>query len=432
MTTSPVPGELVLVGASHLRAPIGMRERLALSQAQAADLLAELTAGPGVDEALALSTCGRTEVYALASAPDGLESRLVAMLASRAGHEPAELMPVIRTAKGAAAVEHMHRVAAGLESMALGEAEILGQLRRAGELASEAGASGPTLARLLLSSLATGRRVRHETQIGLGRSAIASAVVGITSRHLGEPLKGSALVIGSGDTAAKTARALRTAGLGVTLVAGRRHERAVELAAELGCGVAAREDLPRLLTEVELVVACTSAPHQLVPAAMLARAIQARRGHKLVAIDLAVPRDIDPAARALDGVRLYDLDELESELGATAARRAAAVPAAEAIVAGEVDRFMRWTGVLEVVPTIKDLRAHSESAVFEALRRSDLAAHAEEDVLRAASQAAVTRLLHSPTLQLREAAARGDAGGLTHVVRCLFGLDTSPAPTSPV
>ena len=151
-----------------------------------------------------------------------------------------------------------------------------------------------------------------------------------------------------------------------------------------------------------------------------------------MAIDLAVPRDFDPAARALEGVQLYDLDELEGELRATAGRRIAAVPAAEAIVASEVERFMRWITTLGVVPTIKDLRAHSEGAVFEALRRSELAADAGEDILRATSAAIVTRLLHSPTLQLREAAAQGDADRLADAVRRLFGLDTIAPSTSGV
>jgi glutamyl-tRNA reductase len=423
MTGATARGELVLVGASHHSAPIWMRERLALSPAQAGEILEELVGSGGAPEALVLSTCGRTELYAVAAAPDELEAGLVERLASHGGRERAELAPALRTARGRSAVEHLHRVAAGLESMALGEAEILGQLRRAGQLAADARASGPILARMLASGLATGRRVRHETNLGLGRTALASAVVGIASRHLGRRPQGTALVIGSGDTGAKTARALRAAGLVVKLVAGRRQERARRVAAELGCDVASRDDLPRMLVDADLVVSCTSAPHQLVSTQLLAGALQSRRGRGLIAIDLAVPRDFDPAARALDGVRLYDLDELERELRATAGRRIAAVPAAEAIVAGEVDRFMRWAGTLSVVPTIKDLRAHSEGAVFEALRRSRLAADADEGLLRAACEAVVTRLLHSPTLHLREAAAQGDAERLTHVVRELFALD---------
>ena len=373
-----------------------------------------------------LSTCGRTEVYALASTPD-LESQLVTRLATHAGCEPAELASVVRTARGRAVVEHLHRVAAGLESMALGEVEILGQLRRAGELASAAGARGRILRRLVESSLACGRRVRHQTDIGLGRTAIASAVVGIASRHIGPDMNGSALVIGSGDTGAKTARALRSAGIDLTLVAGRRHERAGRVAAEVGCGVAALDDLPRLLSgggRGRLLHERAAPPPGC---GCPRRRVGSRTGRELVAIDLAVPRDFDPAVRAVEGVRLYDLDELEGELRATAGRRIAAVPGAEAIVAGEVERFMRWMTALGVVPTIKDLRAHSEGAVFEALRRSELAAGAEEQLLRATTEAIVTRLLHAPTLQLREAAAVGDVDRLASAVRGLFALDARAA-----
>ena len=427
-----MPGELLLVGASHRTAPIGLRERLAVEPERAAEMAAELIAEPGLEEALVLATCGRTELYALASEPEEAERRLTASLASHAGCRPEELAPGVRTARGYAVVAHLHRVAAGLDSMALGEVEILGQLRRASALASAAGPRGRILERLVESSLATGRRVRHETDIGGGRASIASAAVGIASRHLRPDMDGSALVIGSGNTGAKTARALGAAGLGVTVVAGRRRERASRLASELGRPVAGLDDLPRLLSEVDLVVSCTSAPHQLVSAEVLVDAVQRRSGRELVAIDLAVPRDFDPAARAVEGVRLYDLDDLEGELRFTAGRRSAAIPAAAAIIAGEVERFMHWTAALSVVPTIKDLRARSKGAVLEALRRSDLAADADEDLLRSTSEAIVTRLLHSPTAQLREAAAQGDADRVTHVVRELFALDAVPSPASNV
>jgi glutamyl-tRNA reductase len=200
---------------------------------------------------------------------------------------------------------------------------------------------------------------------------------------------------------------LRAAGLVVTVVSGR---------------VAGPEDLLDALSETDVVVSCTGAPHQLVPAGALAG-----RERELLVIDLAVPRDFDPGARAVEGVRLYDLDDLEGEVDATADRRAAAIPAAEAIVAQEADRFMRWMAGLGVVPTIKDLRGQSELAVLEALRRSDLAAGAEEDLLRATSKAIVSRVLHAPTLRLREAAERGETEGLARCVRELFQLDAPRA-----
>jgi glutamyl-tRNA reductase len=403
-----------------------VRDRLALSRERSGEVLADLVAAPGVHEALVLSTCGRTEVYALASDPDVAETLLWASLAEGTGLTPGDLAAAVRTARGPEVVEHLLRVASGLESMALGEAEILGQLRRAGEGAAEVGARGPVLGRLIDHALTTGRRVRAETAIGQGRSSLGSAVVGVASRHLGRGAA-SALVIGSGATGTKTANALRAAGFEIAVLAGRRAERAGRLAAEVGGRVAPREALVALLEEVDLVVTCTGAPHHLVTADTLGEIVPRRNGRQLLALDLSVPRDIDPAARTLEGVRVYDLDELQDDVRATAAVRIAAVPAAEAIVAAEAERFVRWAGARVVVPTIKDLRAHSERAVFDALRRTDLAAGADEELLRAAGEAIVTRLLHTPTHRLRDAAEKGDEVGLVDSVRQLFGLDPRTA-----
>jgi glutamyl-tRNA reductase len=415
--------ELVLVGAEHRTAPIELRERLALSRSDVDDLLNALVATPGLQEALVLSTCGRTELYALAPDADEAERQLVAMLASRAGRTPAGLAGVARTARGQAVVEHLHRVASGLESMVLGEVEILGQLRQAGELALAAQARGRVLGRLVHHALATGRRVRDETDIASGRSSVASLAIDLAHRHLGPARGKRALVIGSGDTGAKAARALRAADIAVTVVAGRRSHRAGDLAAEVGGRAVPPGDVTRLLTEVDLVVSCTGAPHHLLAADVFATAAERRGDRGLVVLDLALPRDVDPRAREVHGVHLYDLDDLRGEAIATAGRRAAAIPAAEALVAAEAERFNRWLTALRVEPTIKELRGHSKSAVLDALRRSDLAAGADDAILDAASEAIVTRLLHAPTRRLREAARDGDPGGLEHPVRQVFGLD---------
>jgi glutamyl-tRNA reductase len=416
-------GELILVGVSHSTAPIESREHLALSPAQVEDLLATLVASPALNAGFALSTCCRTELYAVARDADEAETLLRAELGRGAGRS-ADLARVARTARGRRVAEHLLRVASGLESIALGEVEILGQLRRAGAAAHAAGTRGRILGRLIDHALATGRRVRHETDIGAGRSSIASVAVGLVRRHLGPATPSGALVIGTGDTGAKAARALRGAGLVVTVLAGRRPERACRLAAEVGGRVAAPEDLLEVLSETDVAVSCTGAPHQLISGEVLVDVVERRTRRELLVIDLAVPRDFDPATRALEGVRLYDLDDLKGEVGVTAGLRAAAIPAAEAIVTHEVERFTRWLAALDVVPTIKDLRERSELAVLHALRRSDLGAGAEEDLLRDTSEAIVKRLLHAPTLRLRAAAECGDAQAVARCVRELFQLDT--------
>jgi glutamyl-tRNA reductase len=419
--------QLVMIGAEHGSAPIELREPLALTRSAVDELLNRLVATPGLQEGLVLSTCGRTEIYALAADADEAEPQLLAMLASSAGRTPADLAGVARAARGHAVVEHLHRVASGLESIVLGEVEILGQLRRAGDLALAAQARGRVLGRLVHHALATGRRVRNETDIASGRSSVASVAIGLAHRHLGAGRGKRALVIGSGDTGGKAARALRGVDVDVTVLAGRRPERAGELAAEVCGRSAAPEDVLRLLTEVDLVVSCTGAPHHVLPAELFVTAAERRGDRGLVVLDLALPRDVDPGAREVDGVHLYDLDDVRGEALATAGRRAAAVPAAEAVVAAEVEHFTSWLAALGVEPTIKDLRGHSKRAVLDALRRSDLAAGAEDAILDAASEAIVTRLLHAPTRRLREAARDGDPDGLEHPVRQVFGLDGTVA-----
>jgi glutamyl-tRNA reductase len=419
--------DLVLVGAGHSTAGIEMRERLALAPSRVEDLLAALVGRPGLQEALVLSTCGRTELYALADDPNETESHLLATLAGCAGSTPAGLAGVARVARGQAVVEHLHRVAAGLESMVLGEVEILGQLRRAGDLSLAAGARGRVLGRLVHHAMAAGRRVRNETDLASGRSSIASVAIGLAHTHLGARRGKQALVIGSGDVAAKAARALHATDIAVTVVAGRRPARARELAAEVGGHAVAPDEVRRLLTEVDLVVSGTGAPHNLLPAEAFATAAERRGGRALVVLDLALPRDIDPRTREVHGVHLYDLDDLRGEALATAGRRAAAVPAAEAVVADEVERFSRWLAALGVEPTIKDLRRHSRSAVLDALRRSELAAGAEEAIVEAATEAIVSRLLHAPTRRLRDATRDGNPDRLAHPLRHLFGLDGNVA-----
>ena len=404
-----MPHELILVGVSHHTAPIELRERLALSRAEAEDLLAVLGVGATLDGAFALSTCGRTELYAVAPDADQAESLMMAQLAHRTGNS-FELAAAACRGRGLRVVEHLLRVASGLESVVLGEPEILGQLRRARAAAVAAGTDGAVIGRLVEHALATGRRVRHETDIGAGRSSTVSVALGLVRRHLGRGTDARALVLGSGELGAKAARALRAAGLAVTVVSGR------------GAG---QEDLLDALSEADVVVSCTAAPHHLVPADALAGVVERRTRGELLVIDLAVPRDFDPAARRVAGVRLFDLDDLNGAVDATAGRRAAAVPAAETILAREVDAFMRWLAARGVVPTIKDLRAQSERAVLDALRRSELAAGADEGVLRNAGEAIVTRLLHVPTLRLRNAAEEGDGEALARCVRELFQLDAA-------
>jgi glutamyl-tRNA reductase len=411
---------LVLVGVSQRSSSIAAREQLALARAQAGELAARAAASSGIDEAFVLSTCERTELYALAADPELGQAVLRKQLEQLAG--PLELQPL--ELSGQRVAEHLMRVAAGLESGVLGEVEILGQVRRAGELARDRRASAYVLGHLVQAALVAGRRAREETDIARGRSSLASVAVELACRLAGSGGGASALVLGSGAMGAAVARALRSEGFHLSVAARHRSERATRLADDVGASLVDLNDrLFEALVEADVVVACTGAPHRLVPSETLTDVIERRGGRELLVLDLAMPRDFDPDARSVDGVRLYDLDDLGEVAAATAVRRRSAVEAAEAVVIEEAERFRRWLAALGAVPTIKELRSRSRQTVLDALKGTELGGTADEGLLQAASDAIVARLLHTPTIRLRAAAELGDADRLMPSVRSLFALD---------
>jgi glutamyl-tRNA reductase len=412
---------LVFVGVSQRNSSIEARERLSLAHAQARALAGRIAARQGIDEAFVLSTCERTELYALAADAQIGKAVLREQLDELAG--PLESPPL--ELSGQRAAEHLMRVAAGLESVVLGEVEILGQVRRAGELAREIRASAYVLGHLVQAALVAGRRVREETEIARGRSSLASVAVDLASRLADTRGDARALVLGSGETGAALARVLRSEGFDLSVAARHRSERAARLAEEVGASLVDLDaSLFEALVEADVVISCTGAPHRLVASETLTDVIERRGGRGLLVLDLAMPRDFDPRARSVDGVRLYDLDDLREVVGATAIRRRSALQAAEDIASEEANRFGRWLSALGAVPTIKDLRSQSRQTVLDALKGTELASGADEGALKAASDVIVSRLLHTPTIRLRAAAELGDADGLMPSVRALFALDT--------
>jgi glutamyl-tRNA reductase len=340
---------LVFVGVSQRNSSIEARERLSLAHAQARALAGRIAARQGIDEAFVLSTCERTELYALAADAQIGKAVLREQLDELAG--PLESPPL--ELSGQRAAEHLMRVAAGLESVVLGEVEILGQVRRAGELAREIRASAYVLGHLVQAALAAGRRVREETEIARGRSSLASVAVDLASRLADTRGDARALVLGSGETGAALARVLRSEGFDLSVAARHRSERAARLAEEVGASLVDLDaSLFEALVEADVVISCTGAPHRLVASETLTDVMERRGGRGLLVLDLAMPRDFDPRARSVDGVRLYDLDDLREVVGATAIRRRSALQAAEDIASEEANRFGRWLSALGAVPTI--------------------------------------------------------------------------------
>jgi glutamyl-tRNA reductase len=335
-----VDGSLLAVGISHRTATVALREQAALTEPAARALLGDLRSMPEVTAAVVLSTCNRTELYALSAAPDPIEPLRGALAArGRLSSEAVAAAGYDRT--GAAALEHLFRVAAGLDSLVVGEPEIQHQVRRAAGVAADEGMLGPGLEAVFRAALAAGRRVRRETAIGRGAVSTASVCIALARDALGDLSGRDALVVGAGAMAASAGRALRRNGAGGIVVANRTAATARRLAGDLGGRGIGLDEVAAELARVDLVVACTAAPDPVLRRAHVARVAPARGGRPLVCIDLALPGDIDPAVADLDGVVLLDIDDLRGTAEANRAERALEARRAEAIVAGEVARCLR-------------------------------------------------------------------------------------------
>jgi glutamyl-tRNA reductase len=418
--------ELLAVGASHKTAPLALRERIALTEHGAEPLLRELTAHPAIGEAVALSTCNRTELYLLVSDPVEAESAVLALLARRAGIRPTELLDGIYALRNCDAARHLYRVASGLESMIVGEAEVQGQVKRAYEAALAARTTGPMTNKLFRAALATGKRVRTETAISVGRASVASVAVDAAQDALGDLTARHVLLIGAGETAELTARALHDHGVTTMFIANRRRDRAIALAQQFGGVSGSFDALPSELARADIVISSTSSPHVLLGAEELAVVVRERQGRPLLLIDLAVPRDIDAACAELPGVTLVDIDGLQAQVRRHISVRKAEARLAEGIVEEEIQAFAGWLGTLEVMPTVTALREHADEIVAQVLAENDSRweSLSERDRKRveALARAVAKRLLHEPTLRVKGLDATRRHSRL-QLLRELFGLD---------
>ncbi|HKT44430.1 MAG TPA: glutamyl-tRNA reductase [Gaiellaceae bacterium] len=381
---------LLLVGTSHHHAPVELRERVAFDRDESHAIAERLGA------AVCLSTCNRTELYVEAEDPDDAERRAVEVLG--------ELEPVLYRLRDHAAALHLFRVAAGLDSLVPGEGEILGQVRTA----HDAGTPGPLLDRLFRHALHAGRKVRAQTAIGESPASVSSAAAALAEQVFGDLAGCRVVLLGAGKVSGQAARNLRTRGATVAFVANSKTERA-ELEAEL-----ARADV---------VVSSTSAPGYVLDAETVERS---RRGRQLLLIDLAVPRDLDPAIHELDGCYLYDIDDLQAIVAETLAGRRSEAGRAEAIVAAEAEKFHEWQASLDIVPAIASLRAHAEEIREQELAKAEgLLGRLDESQRRAVESITaqiVNKLLHLPTVRMKQAAAAADGVIYAEAVRHLFGL----------
>ena len=385
---------LVLVGTSHHHAPVELRERVALDAEHARTLAVEL------GEAVCLSTCNRTELYVASEDAAEAERRAVDALSAI---EPQVEQALYRLRDNAAAL-HLFRVAAGLDSLVPGEGEILGQVRGA----YEAGTPGLLLDRVFRQALHAGRKVRAQTAIGASPASVASAAAALAEQVFGELDGTRILLVGAGKVGEQAARNLRTRGAEITLVANSK---------------TSPEQLAEQLASVDVVVSSTTAPGYVLDAATVDRA---RAGRQLLFIDLAVPRDLDPAIHELDGCYLYDIDDLEAIVSETLAGRRGEAARAESIVAGEAEKFHEWLASLDVVPAIASLRARAEEIREAELRKAEgLLGRLDDGERRAVESITaqiVNKLLHLPTVRMKQAAVSADGVIYAEAVRHLFGL----------
>jgi glutamyl-tRNA reductase len=421
--------ELVTLGISHKTAPVELRERLALTRSAVRGFLREVAAHPDVHEAVVISTCNRTELTLVVGDPVAAESAALGILAQRAHVRPTELAERMYSPRNCDAARQLFRVCAGLESMIVGEAEIQGQVKRAYEEALAAGTTGPLTNRLFTAALQAGKRVRSETSIGLGRASISSVAVDLAMGAVGDVEDPHVVIVGAGETSELTARSLADRGIRTMFVANRHADRARAMAERFGGGVVPLDELPTQLERADVVVTSTGSPHPIVGDEELERVMRARGGRPLLLVDIAVPRDIDPACRAVPGVALYDMDDLQAAVAQTMSVREAEALRAEAIVEEDIVRFAGWLGSRAVQPTIRELRALGDAIVDQVLSenagRWEQASERDLARVEAVARAVSNRLLHEPTLHLR---ALGDARshGRLQIMRELFGLDGAP------
>jgi glutamyl-tRNA reductase len=417
--------ELLAIGVSHKTAPVEIRERLALTEGRAQEFVRELRGSGEVREAVAISTCNRTELYLVVGDPVEAESAVLGMLARKAGIRPTELTGAIYAHRNCDAARHLYRVTSGLESMIVGEAEIQGQVKRAYDAALDRETTGALTNHLFKAALATGKRVRTETAIGERQMSLPSVAATLARETLGDLNGREVVIVGTGESAELAARALAPHVFHLRIVAGRRRDRALSLAKRFGGESISFDEFPEVLPTADVLVSATSSPHLLIEAADLAELIGERRERPLIMIDLAVPRDIDPECGTLPGISLHDIDDLAAVVRRNRRVRQSEASKAEGIIEEEIQGFATWLGSLEVLPTVAALRVRAQEiaaqVVAENAGRWDSASERDLERVEAMSRAIVNRLLHHPTLRMKELLDDRVHARMA-LVRDLFGL----------
>jgi glutamyl-tRNA reductase len=423
-----VSRSIVLVGLSHHTAPVEVREQVAFANGRLEPALRGLVSQPGVQEGVIVSTCNRVEVVACGD-PDAVAAELPAFIARCHGLDAGMLEGQLYTHRDREAVRHLFRVAASLDSMVVGEPQILGQLKEQYALAAALGASGRVLHRCFHKSFSVAKRIRSETGIAEKAVSVGSAAVELACDIFDRFDDKTALLIGAGTMGEVTARQLLAKGVGTLMVANRTFERATDVARELGGVAVPFERLGRMLPMADLVVAAAGGDF-VIRSAQVEEAMRERRGRPILLVDLAVPRSVEPAVNELDGVYLFDVDDLDGVIAENRGARASEAQRAETIVEAEVDAFWGWLQGLDVVPTIVALRERVESIrqreVERHLAALGTAEPRQREAIERLTRAIVNKILHHPVTTLRRHQAERGESFYVEATRSLFRLGDDP------
>ncbi|HEX9413237.1 MAG TPA: glutamyl-tRNA reductase [Ktedonobacterales bacterium] len=416
----------ILVGLDHHTAPIELRERFFVGDVQLVALLRTLH-GLDLDEVVVLSTCNRLEVFAVSADAEASCTTLATHLADTHDIPIDQLWPQVYCMEGSAAADHLFRVATGLESLVLGETQIMGQVAAAIEQAHHAGTSGPVLTRLFTMALHAGKRARTETGISQHTLSVSSTAALLIRRECADLSQLRIILLGAGETASLAASALYQQGATDICVISRTSAAAHQLADGMGAQALDWSQLRHALAGADVVVAATSAPHIILHRADIASLERTHPERRLILVDLGVPRNIDHRVKTVVGAQLYDLDDLQAIVENHRLLREAEVEQVERIIVHDLQQYLSWQQSRHIVPLITELRRQAEAVaqaeVEHALRRlPDLEAH-ERDIVSQMAQRIVNKLLHAPTVTLKSRAARGDHFDYAHATRKLFALD---------
>jgi len=421
---------LIVAGINHRGASLEIRERIAYAASEVGKALTELREASSAREIVLLSTCNRTELYFVEDDVDAAPAAWAA-LSARLGGDASGYGYVRRDRD---AVTHLFHVASGLDSMVLGEAQIHGQVRDAWEACRAY--SGPILNRLFQTSLLVAGRVRNETSVARGAASVSSASVQLAKQIFGALGGKRAMVLGAGEMAELAIECLHDQGVRTSIVANRTFERATELAARYGAVAMHYEECWTALSDVDVLVCSTAAPHPVVFVDHVKPALASRGDRPLCILDIALPRDVDPAVGKLGNVFLYNLDDLQAVVATNLERRHAELPTAEQLIEREVVKYWDWVAGLAAVPVLTAMRDRMEEVrskeVADAMRRLQHLPPAERAVVEELSKSLMNKFLHEPTVRLRAAASNGRGLGVVDTVRYLFGLEPRGAKDEPV